>query len=182
MLVMENINLYGNTKSVAAVTLHIFFNLTAVLTTGLNCVSFVQEEDRNYGPCSKTSDLRPFSGVGYYAFLNKKFRNGIAFPCCCVVGNWFLLYSKRSFHVLYFSTVKRSLTDQLNSAQVFDLFDLFMWILVFQVMTPCPLGGGYQHFAGTHYVFCRHLFGRRGLRYAFPGNYCNTKWLSCTML
>jgi len=29
MLVMENINLYGNTKSVAAVTLHIF--LTSLL-------------------------------------------------------------------------------------------------------------------------------------------------------
>jgi len=54
---------------------------------------------------------------------------------------------------------------KLNSTHVFDLFDLFMYILVFQVMTSCPVGGGYQRFIGTHCIICRHLFRRRGLSY-----------------
>jgi hypothetical protein len=27
-----------------------------------------------------------------------------------------------------------------------------MWTIVFQVMTPCSLVGGYQHFGGTYHL------------------------------
>lgn len=55
---------------------------------------------------------------------------------------------------------------KLNSTQVFDLFDSFMHVLVFQVMTSCPVGGGYQHFIRTHCIIYRRLFRRRGLSYS----------------
>jgi hypothetical protein len=100
------------------------------LTTALNCVSFVQEEDPNYGPWSKTSDLRPFSGVGYYTSLSN-FCNGIAFQCCCLVGNWFLLYSKRSCHILYFSIVKRSLKDMAWSFEFNISFRFVRFVYVY---------------------------------------------------
>lgn len=55
---------------------------------------------------------------------------------------------------------------KLNSTQIFDLFDLLMYVLVFHVMTSCPVGGGYQHFIRTHCIIYRRLFRRRGLSYS----------------
>jgi len=176
MLVMENINLYGNAKSVAAVTLHNFLSLSAVLTTALSCVSFVQVEDLNYGPCSKTSDLRPFSGVGYYASLNK-FCNGIAFQCCCVVGNWFLLYSKRSCHIVYFSTVKHSLRTWHDQIKFNTRFRFVRFVYVYFSLPGYDLVSCGRWLPTFHRNTLYHLqasISKKGTKLS-PRNYCNTK-------